>query len=126
MANIVLVYHSVTGTTRRLAESIAGGVARVEHARVQLVEINPKDIIEGRYVNQSVLELVEKADAVAARLLRQGGIHKFKSNANPNCTKARDVLRSVTAQQLRKCDAKRVLATHVHLFPRGRGRRPKA
>ena len=64
MANIVLVYHSVTGTTRRLAESIAGGVARVEHARVQLIEINPRDIIEGRYVNQSVLELVEKADAV--------------------------------------------------------------
>ena len=71
-------------------------------------------------------ETLERADALTAALLRRGGIHKFKSNVSPSSTNAKDVLRSITTQPLRKWDAKRVLPTHVHLFPRGRGKRPKS
>jgi NAD(P)H dehydrogenase (quinone) len=61
---IVIVYHSVTGTTARLAEAIAAGCHSVTAVDLQLLRIEGKDITQGRYKNSAVLETIDQADAV--------------------------------------------------------------
>lgn len=61
---IVIVYHSVTGTTAQLAEAIAAGCRSVTAVDLQLLRIEGEDIIQGRYKNSAVLEAIDQADAV--------------------------------------------------------------
>jgi NAD(P)H dehydrogenase (quinone) len=61
---IVIVYHSVTGTTAQLAEAIAAGCHSVTAVDLQLLRIEGKDITQGRYKNSAVLEAIDQADAV--------------------------------------------------------------
>lgn len=61
---IVIVYHSVTGTTAQLAESIAAGCHSVTAVDLQLLRIEGKDITQGRYKNSAVFEAIDQADAV--------------------------------------------------------------
>ena len=61
---IVIVYHSVTGTTAQLAEAVAAGCRSVTAVDLQLVRIEGDDIIQGRYKNNAVLEAIDQADAV--------------------------------------------------------------
>ena len=61
---IVIVYHSVTGTTAQLAEAIAAGCSSVMAVDVQLLRIEGEDIIQGRYKNRAVLEAIDQADGV--------------------------------------------------------------
>lgn len=58
---IAVVYHSVTGTTKALAERIVEGVSSVEGVKALPFEINHSDIVEGRYLlsNLNVLNEVE-------------------------------------------------------------------
>lgn len=61
---IVIVYHSVTGTTAQLAEAIAAGCCSEHTINVQLLRIDGADITQGRYKNSVVLEAIDQADAV--------------------------------------------------------------
>jgi len=61
---IVIVYHSVTGTTAQLAEAVAAGCRSVTAVDLQLVRIEGDDITQGRYNNSAVLEAIDQADAV--------------------------------------------------------------
>lgn len=61
---IVIVYHSVTGTTAQLAEAIAAGCCSEHSINVQLLRIDGADITQGRYKNSIVLEAIDQADAV--------------------------------------------------------------
>jgi NAD(P)H dehydrogenase (quinone) len=61
---IVIVYHSVTGTTAQLAEAVAAGCHSVTAVDLQLLRIEGKDITQGRYKNSAVLEAIDQADAV--------------------------------------------------------------
>ena len=61
---IVIVYHSVTGTTAQLAEAIAAGCHSVTAVDLQLLRIEGTDITQGRYKNSAVLEAIDQADVV--------------------------------------------------------------
>lgn len=61
---IVIVYHSITGTTAQLAEAVAAGCRSVTGVDLQLLRIEGKDITQGRYKNNAVLKAIDQADAV--------------------------------------------------------------
>ncbi len=63
MHSVAIVFHSVTGTTRSLAQSIATGV-RAEQIEALELEIFGADIQHGRYENTRLLDQIERADAV--------------------------------------------------------------
>mgnify|MGYP001627746717 CR=1 FL=1 len=64
MTQIAVVYHSVTGTTQGLAESIAEGAQAVPGATAVILAVKGGDIIEGRYCNSDLLTQLEQADAI--------------------------------------------------------------
>lgn len=64
MTQIAVVYHSVTGTTQGLAESIVEGVQSVPGASAVILAVKGGDIIEGRYCNNDLLRQLEQADAI--------------------------------------------------------------
>ncbi|HJS14553.1 MAG TPA: flavodoxin family protein [Rheinheimera sp.] len=61
---VVIVYHSITGTTAQLAEAVAAGCRSVTAVDLQLLRIKGEDITQGRYKNSAVLEAIDQADAV--------------------------------------------------------------
>jgi NAD(P)H dehydrogenase (quinone) len=61
---VVIVYHSITGTTAQLAEAVAAGCLSVTAVDLQLLRIEGEDITQGRYKNSAVLEAIDQADAV--------------------------------------------------------------
>jgi len=64
MATICVVYHSITGTTSRLAESVITGLSNVEGCVGKLLTIEGADIVNGRYKNESVLNALDTCDAM--------------------------------------------------------------
>lgn len=63
-ATVTVVYHSVHGHTRVLAEHIADGARLVPGTDVHLVEIRAEDVTAGRWYDAGVLALLERSDAV--------------------------------------------------------------
>ncbi|WP_251091679.1 NAD(P)H-dependent oxidoreductase [Streptomyces sp. Caat 7-52] len=61
---VTVVYHSVHGHTRVLAEHLADGARGVPGARVHLVEIRAEDVTAGRWHDAEVLALLERSDAI--------------------------------------------------------------
>ncbi|NUS10753.1 MAG: flavodoxin family protein [Streptomyces sp.] len=61
---VAVVFHSVHGTTRVLAEHLAGGARQVPGARVHLVEIRAEDVTAGRWYDAEVMALLERSDAI--------------------------------------------------------------
>jgi flavorubredoxin len=64
MSKLVVVYHSVTGTTAKLADAACAGIAEVDGARGVCYRITGEEILRGRFTNEACLELVDAADAV--------------------------------------------------------------
>lgn len=62
--NVAIVYHSVTGTTARLAEAVADGCHSVPEVTAALLRIEAADIEQGRYHNRTVINAIDRADAV--------------------------------------------------------------
>lgn len=62
--NVAIVYHSVTGTTVRLAEAVADGCHSVPEVTAALLRIEAADIEQGRYHNRTVINAIDRADAV--------------------------------------------------------------
>jgi len=64
VVKVVVVFHSVTGTTKQLAEAVTNGAAAENGVDAKLIEIKGKDIVEGRYINVEVIEELSRADAL--------------------------------------------------------------
>lgn len=64
MIKVAVIFHSVSGSTKRLAEAVANGVEVVEGARADTLEIVGSDIVEGRFGNSEVFEKLKGADAI--------------------------------------------------------------
>ncbi len=62
--NVAIVYNSVTGTTARLAEAVADGCHSVPEVTAALLRIEAADIEQGRYHNRTVINAIDRADAV--------------------------------------------------------------
>ncbi|MHA7817854.1 MAG: flavodoxin family protein [Pseudohaliea sp.] len=63
-ARVAVVYHSVTGTTARLAEAALSGASRVDGIEAFSVCLEGADMEAGRYRNSGVLEALSRADAI--------------------------------------------------------------
>ena len=64
MIKIAIIYHSVTGTTKALANAIRSGIETSASLDILDFEITPKDIVEGRYTNNDVLNQLSNVDAM--------------------------------------------------------------
>lgn len=64
MIKLAIIFHSVTGTTKQLASSVAAGASSVTGTEVIEVEIVGADIIEGRFNNFALLAKLTDADAM--------------------------------------------------------------
>src|SRR3954452_16590213 len=63
MPLLAIAYFSISGTTEKLAHAVARGADG--RARVTLCRITGGDIVSGRFQNESLLETIDRADAVA-------------------------------------------------------------
>jgi multimeric flavodoxin WrbA len=63
MAKVGIIYHSVTGTTEKIALAVQEG-ALAEGSSVSLIKIQPDDIVDGRYINEAALKELDTADAI--------------------------------------------------------------
>jgi multimeric flavodoxin WrbA len=63
-ATVAVVYHSIHGHTRTLAEHLADGARQVPGAEVHLVEIRAEDVNAGRWHDAEVMALLERSDAI--------------------------------------------------------------
>jgi NAD(P)H dehydrogenase (quinone) len=62
---VAVVYHSATGTTKRLAEALHAGAASISGVRAGLHAIEGKAIAEGRWRDDALLAALDRADAIA-------------------------------------------------------------
>ncbi|GMP00513.1 flavodoxin family protein [Bradyrhizobium sp. TM239] len=63
MPLLAIVYFSISGTTESLAHAVARGADGIAH--VALCRITGDDIASGRFQNESLLETIDRASAVA-------------------------------------------------------------
>ncbi|MEU8514604.1 flavodoxin family protein [Kitasatospora sp. NPDC048722] len=61
---VTVVYHSVHGHTRVLAEHLADGARVVPGAQVHLVEIRAEEVTAGRWRDPEVMALLDRSDAI--------------------------------------------------------------
>lgn len=64
MIKVAVIFHSVTGTTKQLAEEIIAGASSISGVETIELEIIGADIVEGRYRNSEILETLSDADAM--------------------------------------------------------------
>ncbi|MDX2185591.1 MAG: flavodoxin family protein [Opitutaceae bacterium] len=64
MPTVSVVFHSGSGHTASMAEAVAAGARSVAGTTVHLLRIEPKDIHEGRYKNETVLATLTGSDAI--------------------------------------------------------------
>lgn len=64
MTTVCIVYHSGTGHTQKMAEAVQAGVVSVNNVQANLIEIDGKDIVEGRWKNDEVMASLASADAI--------------------------------------------------------------
>jgi NAD(P)H dehydrogenase (quinone) len=64
VSEIAVVYHSTTGTTKRLAQAVHAGASGVAGARASLHAIANEDMRDGRFSNNSLLAQLDAADAI--------------------------------------------------------------
>ena len=62
MSTVSVVYHSGMGHTKMMAEAVAKGAADVEGVDVNFIPIEGKDIVDGRWKNDDVLEQLDASD----------------------------------------------------------------
>jgi NAD(P)H dehydrogenase (quinone) len=64
VSEVAVVYHSATGTTKRMAEAVHAGAAGVEGARAVMLAIESAEIVAGRWKNDALLASLDAADAI--------------------------------------------------------------
>ena len=64
MKTVTVIYFSGMGHTAKMAEAVAKGAGSVNDTKVNLISIEGKDVVEGRYKNESVMATLDGSDAV--------------------------------------------------------------
>jgi NAD(P)H dehydrogenase (quinone) len=64
MASVGIIFHTGTGYTRLLGDSVAQGASAQAGTKVECLEILGSDIVEGRYSNDAVLATLDACDAI--------------------------------------------------------------
>ncbi|NJN88074.1 MAG: flavodoxin family protein [Leptolyngbyaceae cyanobacterium SL_7_1] len=64
MKQIIVLYHSGMGHTAKMAEAVARGAAAVPDTEVKILAIEGKDVMEGRYQNDDLLNQLDESDAI--------------------------------------------------------------
>ena len=64
MASVAIVYFSGSGHTHLMAEAIAQGVQQVSGTQATLLQITGAQIVEGRWQDDRILEILNHADAI--------------------------------------------------------------
>src|ERR1039457_6351686 len=64
MTTVSIVYHSGSGHTTKMAEAVAKGASAVADVKVNVIAINGKDIVEGRYKNEAALAQLDASDVI--------------------------------------------------------------
>jgi NAD(P)H dehydrogenase (quinone) len=64
MKTVTVIYFSGTGHTTKMAEAVVKGAGSVSDVKVNLISIEGKDIVDGRYKNESVMETLDSSDAI--------------------------------------------------------------
>lgn len=64
MTTLSVVYHSGTGHTRKMAEAVLAGATSVDGVKTQIIAIEGKDIVDGRWKNDKIMELLDQSDAI--------------------------------------------------------------
>jgi NAD(P)H dehydrogenase (quinone) len=64
MPTVSIIYFSGSGHTTKLAEAVQKGAASVAGVQTNVIAINGKDIIEGRYKNDEVFAKLDASDAI--------------------------------------------------------------
>lgn len=84
MKTIAIVYFSGSGHTALVAEAVQRGALRVADTRATLHPIDGRDIVEGRFKNDSLLTSLTAADAIVfgAATYMAGPAAQFKAFAD--------------------------------------------
>lgn len=64
MTTVSVIYHSGTGHTKKMAEAVIRGIESVEGVNANLIAIEGKDIIEGRWKNDDTLKQLDSSDGI--------------------------------------------------------------
>lgn len=64
MTTVSVIYHSGTGHTRVMAEAVLAGAASVRNVKAQILAIERKDIVEGRWRNDQIMTSLDRSDAI--------------------------------------------------------------
>lgn len=64
ITTISVIFFSGRGHTTKIAEAVEKGAASVNGIKTHLISIEGKDIVEGLYKNDQVMELLKESDAI--------------------------------------------------------------
>jgi len=64
MITVSVIYHSGTGHTKKMAEAVWAGAAAVEGVKAQLLAVEGRDIVDGRWKNEEILKELDRSDAI--------------------------------------------------------------
>lgn len=64
MTKVAIVFHSASGTTALLAQAVAKGVESVAGVQAVPLEVVGKDIVEGRFVNSTLIQALSQVQGV--------------------------------------------------------------
>jgi NAD(P)H dehydrogenase (quinone) len=89
MPTVSVIYFSGAGHNAKLAEAVNKGAASVAGVKTNLIAINGKDIVEGRYKNDAVFAQLDASDAIifGAPTYMGGPAAQFKAFADATASK---------------------------------------
>lgn len=61
---ISIIYFTGSGSTGKFAEAIGNGASTITGADVKLISIDGSSIVEGRYINDTVIRQLDESDAI--------------------------------------------------------------
>ena len=64
MTTVTIVYHSGMGHTTKMAEAVLKGAEAVEGVTAKSIQIDGKDITEGRWKNDEVIKLLGESNGI--------------------------------------------------------------
>lgn len=64
MATVSIIFFSGFGHTTKIAEAIQKGASSVANVKTNFISIEGKDITEGKYKNDQVMQLLDDSDAI--------------------------------------------------------------
>ena len=84
MSIVSIIYFSGAGHTAKLAESVEKGAASVNGTSTNLISIKGEDIINGRYINEGIVNMLDESDAIifGAPTYMSGPAAQFKAFAD--------------------------------------------